>query len=61
MTRQEFRDEGWHSVEAGELPPLHQTVEFAREACVHVQAPWFGEWSQLPAEFNAAGLWWRTP
>jgi hypothetical protein len=60
MIAEEFRTEGWRSVDSGDFPPGHETVEFARDERVHRQPPWFGQWGKLPPEFNSAGLWWRT-
>lgn len=59
MTAEEFRAEGWHCVCEGEIPPGSRTVEFAREAVVYRQPPWFGRWADFRPEFNVAGLWWR--
>jgi len=59
MNVTEFRMEGWHSVNARELPPRDETVEFARDENVYRQPSWFGKWCDLPLEFNVAGLWWR--
>lgn len=61
MTPTEFCNEGWHSVESLDLPPIDEMVEFARDENVHRQLSWFGKWSQLPQAFNVAGLWWRKP
>lgn len=60
MTCEEFRAEGWHSVEEWDIPPYDETVEFARDEKVYRQAPWFGRWRHLPPELNVAGLWWRS-
>lgn len=61
MTLRELRDEGWHSIDCGELPSPSAIVEFAREEQVHRQLPWFGRWAELDPAFNVAGLWWRMP
>lgn len=59
MNADEFRAEGWSPCYPGYLPAPDAVVEFARETAVHNQPPWFGKWSELPPEFNVAGLWWR--
>jgi hypothetical protein len=59
MITEEFRAEGWHSIDANDFPPSYETVEFARDERVNRQPNWFGQWGKLHPAFNAAGLWWR--
>lgn len=59
MKHQEFRDEGWRSVDEWQFPPSDTVVEFSRDETVYRQEPWFGKWSDMRPEFNVAGLWWR--
>ncbi len=58
MKVQELHEEGWRAVER-EIPPVAETVEFARDEEVCRQPPWFGRWQDLDPACNVAGLWWR--
>jgi hypothetical protein len=60
MNANELHSEGWHSVDAGSLPPRNAEVEFARDERVYRQTPWIGKWSDFDPAFNVAGLWWRV-
>jgi hypothetical protein len=46
-------------VEDGDIPPLNQTVEFARDEKVWRQENFFCRWRDFNPYFNACGLWWR--
>jgi hypothetical protein len=59
MKRDELRAAGWRSVEDGDIPPLNQTVEFARDEQVWRQENFLARWSSFNPYFNIYGLWWR--
>jgi hypothetical protein len=61
MRADEFKAEGWHSIDEHDIPPIDEMVEFARDERVYSSAPWFGRWRDFRPEFNVAGLWWRRP